>query len=481
MSYAVMLKHCYVHQNYRGKSTLAPILNLVAAMGYIALAFGVTTFEKYRTKRLGVDEFTVVTFFILLYLLIPGAAIHIIFALSDSDLTLGNSFFDRVYGNFSLLVAFLVLASTALFVFGFITSSGVVLKKESKYNYAPKKIITVRKHTSVIIIFLMFGIVLYFFWSLGGSIAERYARLILFRAQDESVVRDAFSANAFSLTQTVAWLSSAFSVWALRSKKFVLFVIFFGLAIISGAIMGSRRGVMFPMILMYFCYSIYRKSWHMWKILPIVPFAVLWIAFGKELIGSTAYGTETQQILSSYGNFWTLLLRAFSEIGISQVQSFATLQIIPTEFRFGIDHFLSVARRFPDGMLGLDIDWPERIVRISTTAFVDSEAADIPPGLIGQAWLDLPIFGPLLWGFAIGVQVRLLKRWSSKYIDNASKAVVVTLLSFIIALPINTGSFDFTFSVDIIFLVIVISACFRTRRHQAVTLSEASIEPSVTR
>lgn len=426
-------------------------------------------FEASRVKRIGVDEFSIIIFFIFLYLLFPSAAIHIILSFSDSSFGTGNLFFDRVYNNLSPEVAFYVLASTALFIFGFIASSGVLLRKNLVLTRPPQREIVLREHVGFIVIFLMFGTVFVFFWGLGMSIEERYAKLVLFRALDESIVRDAFSANAFSATQTVAWLSSAFSIWALRSKKNALFTLFLGVAIISGILMVSRRGLLLPILIIYFCFTFHKNKLHVWKLLPFFALAVFWIAYGKELIGLSAYGTDAQKIFNSYSDRGSMLLRAFSEIGISQVQSFATLHFMPTEFRFGIDHLLSVARRFPDGMLGLNINWPERIVRISTAAFLSPQAADVPPGLVGQAWLDLPVFGSLIWGFIIGIQLKFLSRWGRRYVNNEAKIVVMVLLSFIIALPVNTGSYDFTFSIDIILVVLIIILCFRARKSKVPT------------
>jgi hypothetical protein len=140
------------------------------------------------------------------------------------------------------------------------------------------------------------------------------------------------------------------------------------------------------------------------------------------------------------------------------------LQHFDVSPRLGIDHLLSALRKIPDGMIGLNIDWPERIVRIATKTFATANDADIPPGLIGQSWLDLPIIGSLVWGLVIGFQSHFLDRWTARTANTPSKAIFTTLLTIVIALPINTGSYDFTFSVDIIFLVLLLTLFFRLKK-----------------
>jgi hypothetical protein len=71
--------------------------------------------------------------------------------------------------------------------------------------------------------------------------------------------------------------------------------------------------------------------------------------------------------------------------------------------------------------------------------------------------------GAVLWGLFIGAQSRLLDCWASRFARTPSRVVFVVLLSLVIALPINSGSLDFSFSIDIIFLAILMMLFFRAR------------------
>ena len=97
-------------------------------------------------------------------------------------------------------------------------------------------------------------------------------------------------------------------------------------------------------------------------------------------------------------------------------------------------------------------------------AFADANAQDLPPGLMGQMWLDFGLAGPLVWGAAFGLQMSLLQRWFKGARRTLSSAAVFTVLTFVIALPLNSGSFDFSFSVDIFMILGVIALCVRRRR-----------------
>jgi hypothetical protein len=115
-------------------------------------------------------------------------------------------------------------------------------------------------------------------------------------------------------------------------------------------------------------------------------------------------------------------------------------------------------------MLGWDFNFPERIVRISTEAFADPYAQDIPPGLFGQMWLDFRVLGPAVWGVMFGLQVALVQVLFEKTQKTLQSCAVFVLIIFVVALPIGTGSFDFTFSVDIIALALSLAMCVRFQR-----------------
>jgi hypothetical protein len=99
-------------------------------------------------------------------------------------------------------------------------------------------------------------------------------------------------------------------------------------------------------------------------------------------------------------------------------------------------------------------------VRKTTEVFASSADADIPPVLIGQSWLDFPVIGALLWGLFIGLQSRAFSHLSERLTQSPNKIALTVLASMIIALPINSGSLDFTFSTDIIILTLLLGLVF---------------------
>jgi hypothetical protein len=188
------------------------------------------------------------------------------------------------------------------------------------------------------------------------------------------------------------------------------------------------------------------------------------VAFGKEILAAISYGGDAEVVANTYESLTRAVLRTSSDIGITVTESLGTLSMIDMPPRFGIDHLISVAQRFPDGALGLDFDFPERIVRISTAIFANDWAADIPPGLMGQMWLDFRVLGPLVWGLLLGAQVGVLQFLYERTTRNLQSTAVFFVLTFIVALPLNSGSFDFTFSIDIFVIIAVLFFCTRIRR-----------------
>ena len=196
--------------------------------------------------------------------------------------------------------------------------------------------------------------------------------------------------------------------------------------------------------------------------LPVSILAIYWISIGKEFTGSFAYGGEGINIFNSLEN---QILRAFSDLGITIIESFATLQNFGFEPRFGIDHILSVLRRIPaKGLLGLENFFPERIVRITTSRFISADAADIPPGLLGASWLDFPFIGALVWGFVLGSQAYLVGYFFKNKVLNPVGAMLMVTIMFIVALPIDTGSYDYTLSVDMIFLSFILMTSIKIKK-----------------
>lgn len=437
------------------------ILDLTLAFLYLLLTLAVLYHERRTFRRYGGDAFTVIACFVIIYILIPSIVIYGTIALSPEPVRTSVYFFDDVYGRVQSLDSIAVFLLSTTFI------GGLLLAGKGGRGIAgssPTRSIGLNRGNALGTLFIGLVVCGSFFWALGTNFEERYAGLILFRNNSSLIEKNLLTANAFSLTQTFTWISASLFFCYINPTMRARHVLLVPLIIFFAITMGARRAFIFPILIVYLSFVLQNGRFYLGKILLVFPLAILWIAYGKGLTGIFAFNTRMADVLSADKSVFETMLRAFSDIGISQVQSLAVFQRLDQfEYpRFGVDHFFSVMRKIPDGALGLNIDWPERIVRTTTVAFTgDQFQADIPPGLIGQSWLDLPVIGALLWGFLIGFQGRLLNRLARKVHASSEKVAVVVLFATIIAMPINTGSYDFTFSIDIIFLLLFSSLVFR--------------------
>ena len=96
---------------------------------------------------------------------------------------------------------------------------------------------------------------------------------------------------------------------------------------------------------------------------------LLWIAYGKELIGIVAFGGTLNDVVERYETLPASCLRAASEIGLTVVESVGSINLLALPPRFGVDHLLSVLRQDPNGSHSWLGKLPTRIVRLSTEAF----------------------------------------------------------------------------------------------------------------
>jgi hypothetical protein len=377
--------------------------------------------------------------------------------------------FDQIFTSMDFPAALLVLGLSAWFVCffyaltaltgNFLRRLGTDLPRRSRFVVfgAVPRLLGV----------LAFGVVLTFvsFWLIGDTLLERYANLILFRQYSEDVERNLLSIYAFSLTESWAWLSvpALFVISEVRGRGVAWY---FCLAcVIAFAVLGvSRRSIFIPMLLAYLTLVLFDGRWRLkWILAALIPVLLL-VGFGKEIFGTTAAGGSYEQIGERYSSIAGALLRTFSEMGITLLESLGSISLLDLDLRFGVDHLLSFLRRIPVGWFGWDPGLPTRIVRLSTEAFSTPDAQDIPPGLFGQMWLDFGIFGPIFWAFILAVPMSVLQRVFAVTIVTRQAAAVFALGTFVIALPLNTGSFDFTFSVDIFILVLAVLFTFKFAR-----------------
>jgi hypothetical protein len=198
--------------------------------------------------------------------------------------------------------------------------------------------------------------------------------------------------------------------------------------------------------------------------------ALIWIAFGKELIGLVVFPGALGDVVGRYETLPASLLRAASDIGITVVESLGSINLLDLPPRFGVDHLLSVFRVIPTSHRWLG-DLPVRIVRLSTEAFATPFDEDIPPGLFGQMWLDFRVFGPVVWAFVLSLQMSIVQFVFAQTIRTRQATALLVLATFVVALPLNTGSYDFTFSIDIYPLVLCVLLTFRFIRVRVATVN----------
>jgi hypothetical protein len=445
---------------------------LLVALGYAALAFAVYRVEARRTRGAGVDVTTIFMALCLLQCCIPGIAIYATLPFVDVTAPTGFEVFDRIYQAVDMTTALLVLMLTAWFVIFFYVGGALgrlALGRRSPADSTVPSLFSLSVHEGRLLAVLAVGLVftLLMFYEMGDSITTRYAHLILFRAGVTDIERNALNANAFSLTQTWAWLSvvAIFASYELRGRGWV-WGLCLAFAVIFAVLGVSRRSLFLPLLFSYLTFTLYRGRWRLrWVMVAAVPLLLV-LAFGKEILATLAFGGNVESIAGNYQSWTNAMLRAFSDMGLTIVESLGTLLFLPHELRFGVDHMLSLAQRFPEGVLGWDFNFPERIVRISTTAFENANAQDIPPGLAGQMWLDFGPLGPVVWGVIFGLQMSVLQFVFERTEKTLRAAALFVLLTFVVVLPINTGSFDFSFNVDIIALVLVLLWCVRFRRQR---------------
>jgi hypothetical protein len=441
---------------------------IVIAIAYGALSIMLAVLELNRSRVSGPDAITIFIAIFMLQCCLPGIGIYGALAVVDQTELTGNAVFDGIYDHLSVTTALVVLTMTIWFAAFFYV--GASLGSMLLRRLFPTPIVVPYRlegleNRFVSILLGGLALTLVSFYILGDDIAERFANLVRLRAYDESVVRTDFFAYAYVLTQTWAWLSipALFVLFERRRRGLVWFSMLI-CAIIFAILSASRRAIFVPVMLSYFTVLLYDGKWRVRLILAIsIPILAL-ILYGKEIFATLAFGGEVEGVVERYDSTASAILRASSEQGISIVESLGTLTFLHEHLRLGVDHLLSIAQRFPHRLLGFDIDYPKRIVRISTEAFSTVDAQDIPPGLLGQMWLDFRVLGPLLWGLAFGLQLSVAQFIFTRSERSLQASALVVLVVFLIALPINTGSYDFTFSVDVIAAVVGLILTYRVRR-----------------
>jgi hypothetical protein len=438
-------------------------MHIIFSLFYLAAGGVIFAIEYAYINKKGADAHHILIFFYITYVIIPSVLIYSILAFDPNTRT-GVYFFDKTYDLMTPLDSLILCILNVLLLMG-VYGVRVAFDHLASIGRTSGRSICVR--TVPLLLWLVMGVLICggFFWSLGAGFLERYSALILFRALDDSSDRNFFTANAFSVTQSYSWLCATLLFIAIRAKSVKIAVGLFVLTCFFSLLMGSRRGFGFPFLIIYLAFFLHSGRLNLKFIYTFFPIVVFWIAVGKEFTASFAYSDGSLDVVSIYDSKLGGILRAFSDLGISQVESLATFHYFDFEFRLGIDHILSVLRRIPfKEFLGIQDIYPERITRITTELFDSPVAADIPPGLLGASWLDFPFLGALVWGVILSLQAFVVNVFFRRFSKSSESVVLLVLSMVIVSLPINTGSYDFTLSIDIFLLVVMGLTSFRTMR-----------------
>lgn len=434
------------------------------SLGYALLTTAVGAFEARRIRASGPDTLTIFIVLFVVQCCLPGIVIYACLPLVDATSPTGVAAFDNMLAAADVSTAFLVLGLTVWFVFffyGFAALSGRLLRRLSARLPSGARLVVAGSPSRLMIV-LTFGLALscVSFYVLGDTFTQRLVNLISFRAGSLQGEGNLLNAFGFALTQTWAWLSvpALFVIYERRGRRldWLLCLSFLCVFVLLGV---SRRALFIPLLLAYLSLVLFDHRWRLkWLWAALIP-VLAWIAFGKELIGAFAWGSWSD-VVERYETVPESALRAASEIGLTILESLGSINLLDLPPRFGVDHFLSVLRQIPTSHSWLGL-LPTRMVRLSTEAFASASDEDIPPGLFGQMWMDFRVLGPVVWGLFLGVQMSLVQRAFARTIRTRQTAALFVLLTFVVALPLNTGTYDFTFSIDIYVLAVCLFLTFR--------------------
>ena len=440
---------------------------LALSIAYGALLVLLVLLESMRISKRGPDLLSLIGLFFVLQLVVPGMFLCGFLARRNGDWDLGGAFLEQVLREVRPETAGLVFSMTMMFLAALVIGYAAVdrVRRRSRSEFCRYERIDIEskgayKRWLLVMILGVAGMYL-LVRMLGRDLADGYINLIRFRAGDPGIERTALTANLYSATQAFLLISIFGFSFKVRHRliRNLLSVLFSIVFVIASA---SRRAILIVPLLLIMSHVIGRGRWRFGRWVMIGVFGIVIIGIGKQVLSDISRQRDIGGVTESEGVLpKSIFLRTTCEVGISVIESWATVMYVDIPRRFGIDHVLSVARRFPEGAIGLDIPFPERIVRLTTERFVGPDEQDIPPGLIGQTWLDFGFCGALIEGLAFGIFIG----WVEGILRRLDRDVAITrpiyaVTAFVVALPFNTGSLDFNFSIDIFILLALLLIIF---------------------
>lgn len=434
-----------------------------ACIGYVVFLVLVIWIERIRVRRIGRYDFLML--FMVMFaiqIVIPPLITTAVFSFAGRDVQTGVWFYQRIIHDVTPVVVWAVLMLSVCFwatVYAvWFSLSRRFIGRELEGCYVRDQ--RIRRGRWMVAMAIGVIAMIYLLHTTGGVNLYGYVNLINLRSGREGV-KTLASQDLLAFSQSFALLAILGVVWSLRRKSVLGFIVAAGLSVFFAIMSVSRREILIEIMVLYFTGVLWFSRFRLKHILFTAVLALPVLVFGKAFlygVSQSANDSITAILANRAGglDIASALVSASLDLGRSVTESWATLMYLHLPPRFGIDAVLSILRHiFLSGTLGLDLQWPERIVRISTRVFISSFAEDEPPGFIGQMWLDFRIFGPVMWGILMAFQIALLQRIYNRSRKTPEVTALYVVLFYIIALVINTGSFDFSFSIDWVLLVIL--------------------------
>jgi len=450
---------------------------ILASIVFLFLSSMLFLLEMKRTKNSGPDLLSVFFMIFALQNMVPGVVIPLLIVRRSGTPNTDSDFFNRIYQHISPEYIYLSAILCLLFIFSVYISYYAARKYvggiksqslKSSVRVAPWRLaaVTLLGVISSVLLIKEMG---------GGSVLASYQVLVSYRTGG-GVGRTFANANLFSLTQTFSILSIIpflyVAGWPTGPKRRACLAMAFVSMVGFSLMTVSRRALPLDILLIYFAVVVVNRRWYLKSVALMFLVFMPILIYGKTVLYSISVNRDLADTLAAIKSTdaRSSILMGFSYLGISLDSSWATFLFLDLPPRFGVDHWLSVMRRIPLGTLGFSKDsiLPERIVRISTRAFAGADAEDIPPGLLGQMWMDFRIFGPVIWGLGFGAILRYMQKHFDGKQRTLQSAGYVMVVVYVVTLPLNTGSFDFVFSLDNVFLLAFLWFVYRRpgRQHE---------------
>jgi hypothetical protein len=432
---------------------------------YAIVAAAIAVFEFGRKKRIFYDQLSLLNIFFLANIAIPAATLHLLL-----DPGLGRT--DGVYG-FSLLGYLYHRAQPTervILLFGYVLAYFALVfgyrLATHRASFSHQTAIRSNRRVPlvwVVIGFIFFGLMFVFGNSLvPGDPIQGLLLSTYYRAEDEFYAFERTPLNANIYAATTTFLLFSLVGVALATERRAFRWMYFGLTalflFVDVVASGARRNLLIAALLIYCFYCIRTGKHKLYYLLIVLLFSAPLLYYGKAILRNLSSEDLPEKVAATSASVSVQVVTAAAEFGVSFVESIGTLALYHDGPRWGIDHILSVLRMIPFGMMGYEKPWPERIVRISTVYQCgDAFMQDIPPGYLGQCWIDIPFIGfflmPLLHGACFGYVERAFRnidvRRSPFYL------IAYLVVGFIVAMPLNSGTLDYVCSPEIVLTVVL--------------------------